>query len=598
MIKSFIINPNINLGHPIRNFDLKFKIKQIFHQIYIFFIRLNIRISKPDKIYCTTEIFNKLNLKNDIKYILFDKDIVKKKEKTNFKLIRQNINKIYNNKKNTEKYEDFFITRFYEKKWLDQLFLNILLYTNQINFRENLFIFGNTQFENFISTKKPKLQKSKFFFVTNIISKIFYLNKSIKKKLEILANKIVKNSYKYNFKKKNIPNNKKKILIYCRIERDFEKIIPLINHCKEFFFCIMFDDLERYRFQKNYHQIVKKKIINKNYAIYLISSLIKEHKKSNVSNKINYYDDIYEKYIYFIYYKFHSLTINYIISLNNLFKNLKPDIYIALNDTDFSSVTCHVANKLNIKSIYLHTNSPDSKTSLYDTEFRYLLSPGRVINKNMKDRFKNRVKKLVGVPIKIKINQNDKIKFLKKNKLIKNTKIIGFFSKKMSHPYSNQDLIDFFHLIAKNSDDNTKILLRQHPLVDINILQSYLPKFKDKVMTVKNYSLDEYINICDFVCSFTSTVFWPVMLKRIPVVTYLNKDIISNYEAEYFHIKDCCLNLKNSKNVKKDLEMIQDKSNIMRKSLIKNSFKLAKSHFSYTDKASLNKIKKFITNIL
>ena len=58
-----------------------------------------------------------MRLKNKIKVIIFDQDIIKKREKTNYKLIRDDLSKIYSDKNNLKKFDNFFITKFYEKKW-------------------------------------------------------------------------------------------------------------------------------------------------------------------------------------------------------------------------------------------------------------------------------------------------------------------------------------------------------------------------------------------------------------------------------------------------------------------------------------------------
>ena len=157
MDKSFLINPNIILGYPTKKNDFKFFIKKILYYFFYYIIRMNIKILKPKKIYCNVEIYRKLKIKDNIKIILLDEDIIKKREKINFQTIRNNLNKIYDNKKNLKKYESFFTTKFYEKKWLDEFFTSVLVNYDQINLKENLYYFSRTELEGYLISKKKKI---------------------------------------------------------------------------------------------------------------------------------------------------------------------------------------------------------------------------------------------------------------------------------------------------------------------------------------------------------------------------------------------------------------------------------------------------------
>jgi len=590
---SLVIPPYITPYNGPNEYSLKKFLKNLIYELILIFLKINIFFFKPKIIYCNTYIYRNIQNYTDAKFYALDKDIIVKRERFISKKLRNDLNKFYFNSSNNKNFKDFYLIKFFEKKWFDDFYIHTYVFYKQLKKDNNtIIIFSDFAMEKYIKKKFINVRNSIFFNITKFLIFFYYRNRDTKKSIDLFYQLLKKNIYKKKkkiIKVQPIKTFKKIILVHIYLDRSLERLIEIVNFSRNKHFVILVDDSDKIRLKINNFDKLK----YKNFTIIFLSSLICTDsrlslKKKQIEKKINLVPDLLAKDDFL---KFYKIIIFYKSIFENLIRELKPASLLSFHDWFLSSLSCHVANIANMKTIYFHINSPDARTSLYNTDYQTLFSPGKVINERMKVRFFKKKVKIVGDPIKLITGQKKRLKLDFKNK-----KIILFLTKNMSMPYTKSDMSDFLEVILENIDVNTRILIRKHPLTIDNSLDKIIEKNSKVFIKIdaSDYTLSECVSMCDCVCSFTSSALWTAMLNKKPVISFLRQEIIKSYNCIGYDLDNSyVLNLYGNNNAKFLIKNILYEKKF-RKKYIQNGFKLAKKHIKFTGIESLRLINSII----
>ena len=607
------------------------KIKFIINSIYKKRLEIFLNSFKGDDLKILSNIPNlkSKHLKNQVS---LDKNAYKYKNSFNFKILHDyilNLNNIVENSKLKHFliFKGIHVIKVLEPRLLDNLFNGVLwkldFYIDQLNKKpKKIYLFDFNLVEKSLKAviKHKELKYKigdyiiyfvicilKYFLVTSIRNNKFYddtwLGKSLNPKLQM-----------WNQKK-----NRKRILIIGTIDRTAVRVLDLLPQMNEQNYEVYFLALKR---------ITLKDELEKNGVKFAFAGDFKSKETSpfknfNVNLKKILRNEIYKNKTYFSFkcIDFSSDIFNTVLKIlndykmraidaidiaNNTIDKCCPDLILSFEENELPRAFNYVSKQKNINFLNAIHLSPAWYPGLIRREYKNIFVSGNILKKLFQPWNKKSKISIVGDPIHDNFNKkknrfNHK-EFRNKHFIPGNKGLIGLFS-----TWPDDSTVDIYEIkklffnankIAKKFDKT--LLIRPHPLQEIDLIEKWLRDWKCEGYIIKNTDILDFSIASEIIFLTATTAVWYPMIIGTPVVTFqkippdLDKSLYGlgfNQNKGIFYIDD--VNKKQN-----EIKKLFDKNSKFRKTLFKKANKHVKEHVGElnmeSSKIFISKIKQLI----